>query len=287
MDNSLAIYLKEIGKFPLLNKEQELELGRRIKDEGDEDARQLMINSNLRLVVSIAKPFKNIYTSMSLEDLIAEGTTGLITAVEKYDYTMGYRFSTCAVPWIKQAIMKSIIDKSRVIRIPAHIVQKFNQEKKAYEELTRELGREPDSAEIAKKMGISIEELNDLRTWKQNTVSLSTPINDEEDNTLEDLCEDTHSETPVEYVEKQSQHEFVMKMIRELDDRTKKIFKLRYGLGEEGDDDIYFEEHTLEEIGEILVPHLTRERVRQIIVKTQQELKMKYSKQWESFTPII
>jgi len=278
MDNSLAIYLKEIGKFPLLNKEQELELGRRIKDEGDEDARQLMINSNLRLVVSIAKPFKNIYTSMSLEDLIAEGTTGLITAVEKYDYTMGYRFSTCAVPWIKQAIMKSIIDKSRVIRIPAHIVQKFNQEKKAYEDLTRELGREPDSAEIAKKMGITVEELNDLRTWKQNTVSLSTPINDEEDNTLEDLCEDTHTETPVEYVEKQSQHEFVMKMISGLDDRTKKIFKLRYGLGEEGDDEIYFEEHTLEEIGEILTPHLTRERVRQIIVKTQQELKMKYSK---------
>lgn len=276
MDNSLSLYLKEIAQYELLTKEQELELGRRIKDENDEDAREMMINHNLRLVVSIAKPFKNSYNNMSLEDLIAEGTTGLMTAVDKYDYTLGYRFSTCAVPWIKQAIMKSIIDKSRAIRIPAHIVQKFNQERKTREELTCDLGREPSSLEVAKKMGITIEDYNDLMSWKQNTVSLSTPINDEEDNTLEDLCEDTHTETPVEYVEKNSQHELAMEIIKGLDDRTKKIFKLRFGLGEEGDAPMYFEEHTLEEIGTLLTPNLTRERVRQIIVKTLQELKLEY-----------
>jgi len=276
MDNSLSIYLKEIGSYRLLTAKEELELGRRIKDENDEDARQLMIKHNLRLVVSIAKPFKNSYNNMSLEDLIAEGTTGLITAVEKYDYTLGYRFSTCAVPWIKQAITKSIIDKSRPIRIPAHIVQKFNQERKAREELTADLCREPSSEEVAKKLGMDIKDYNDLMSWKQNTVSLSTPINDEEDNTLEDLCEDTHTETPTEYVERNAQHELAMKIIGSLDDRTKKIFKLRFGLGEPGDPQMYFEEHTLEEIGGLLTPTLTRERVRQILVKACQDLKLQF-----------
>lgn len=276
MDNSLSIYLKEIAQYELLTAKDELELGRRIKDEGDEEARQTMIKHNLRLVVSVAKNFKNAYNNMSLEDLIAEGTTGLITAVGKYDYTMGYRFSTCAVPWIKQAITKSIIDKSRPIRIPAHIVQKFNQERKVREELTADLSREPSSEEVAKKLGMTIEDYNDLMSWKQNTVSLSTPINDEEDNTLEDLCEDTHSETPTEYVERNAQHDLAMKIISTLDERTKKIFKLRFGLGEDGDEPMYFEEHTLEEIGELLTPTLTRERVRQIIVKTLQELKIQF-----------
>ena len=276
--NSLAIYLKEISVYPLLNKEQELELGRRIKEENDEDARQTLINSNLRLVVSVAKPFKSPYNNMSLEDLIAEGNTGLITAVDKYDYTLGYRFSTCAVPWIKQAIMKSIIDKSRTIRVPAHIIQKFNQEKKAYEELTRTLNREPTKEEVAKKMGMSVQDYDDLMTWKQNTVSLSTPINDDESDTLEDLCEDTHEQSPTDYVNQNNDHEFVMKIIRELPDRTKKIFKLRFGLGEPGDEPMYFEEHTLEEIGGLLTPHLTRERVRQILLQTTKELKLKYEK---------
>jgi len=276
MNNSLAIYLKEIGAYPLLNREQELELGRRIQEEGDEDARQTLINSNLRLVVSVAKPFKSPYNNMSLEDLISEGNTGLITAVDKFDYRLGNRFSTYAVPWIKQAIMKAIIDKSRTIRVPAHIVQKFNQEKKAREELTNDLNREPTKYEMAKKLGISVEDYDDLMSWKQNTVSLSTPINDDESDTLEDLCEDTHTQTPVEYVEQNSQHEFVMKIISELPDRTKKIFKLRFGLGEPGDDPMYFEEHTLEEIGALLEPKLTRERVRQILLQTSKELKLKY-----------
>ena len=276
--NSLAIYLKEISVYPLLNKEQELELGRRIKEENDEDARQTLINSNLRLVVSVAKPFKSPYNNMSLEDLIAEGTTGLITAVDKYDYTLGYRFSTCAVPWIKQAIMKSIIDKSRTIRVPAHIIQKFNQEKKVFEELTSTLNREPTKEEVSKKLGMSVEEYDDLMSWKQNTVSLSTPINDDESDTLEDLCEDTHEQSPTDYVNRNSDHEFVMQIISELPDRTRKIFKLRFGLGEPGDDPMYFEEHTLEEIGGLLTPHLTRERVRQILLQTTKELKLKYEK---------
>lgn len=272
--NSLTIYLQQIGRYPLLTPEQELELGRRIKDEHDPIAREELANSNLRLVVSVAKTFKNQNTSM--DDLIAEGNLGLMTAVDKYDYTLGYRFSTCAVPWIKQAITKSIIDKSRQIRIPAHIVQLFNKHRTALDELAAQGICNPTDAQVAKQMGVDEDQIRDIVMWKQNTISIETPLGDEEGNTLEDMCADSESETPVEYTERMMRHDMVMDMIHELDDRTQLIFKLRYGLGEEGDAPECFQEHTLEEIGDLIEPKITRERVRQIIEKTVQKLHVTY-----------
>lgn len=213
-----------------------------------------------------------------LEDLIAYGNLGLITAVEKYDYTLGYRFSTCAVPWIKQAITKGITDNSRTMRIPAHIIQEFNAYKKAVEAIQAEQDGEPTVEQIARKMGNTVEDVKNLQQWKQNSISLSTPLGDSgDDDTIEDLCEDKHDESPVEYAERNERHEKVMQMIRDLkDERTKIIFKLRFGLGEENDPDEYFREHTLEEIGGILTPHLTRERVRQIVNKQLLTWKAQY-----------
>lgn len=275
-ENLFANYLQQIGHYPLLTAEQELELGRRIKEEKDEDAREKLINCNLRLVVSIAKNYKNQNTN--LEDLIQAGNIGLITAVEKFDYTKNFRFSTCAVPWIKQAIMKSIIDKSRMIRIPAHIVQLFNKEKKAIESFYQETNGEVDisDAEIARRMGINEADYNKLQAWKQNCVSLDTPIGDEEDNAVGDLCEDSNDESPKDYANKCAQMQLAREMLSTLDARTKLIFKLRFGLGEEGDPSEYFQEHTLEEIGELITPHITRERVRQILTQTIQKLKIKF-----------
>ena len=264
-DSSLALYLREIGKYPLLTAEQELELGRKIKDDKDEDAKRQLVNSNLRLVVSVAKNFKN--KNIPFEDLVSEGNMGLMTAAEKYDYTLGYRFSTCAVPWIKQAIMKSIADGSRTIRIPAHVIQQFNAYKKAIEKLTTELQEEPTYEQIAAEMKIDLEDVMKIVQWRQNTLSLETPLGDEEGNTLEDICPDQQDETPVEYTNKSLRREKILEMFNKLDERTKTIFKLRFGIAEEGDPEIFNEEHTLEEIGDMLNPKITRERVRQIVNK--------------------
>ncbi len=265
MENTLTLYLKSISAFPLLSAEQEKELGRRYKDEGDLTAREQLINSNLRLVVSVAKSYRNGNHNISLEDLIAEGNTGLMTAVDKFDYTRGFRFSTCAVPWIKQAITKSILDNSRAIRVPAHIVQKFNQYRNVRDKLIEEKGTEnPTLGEIANGMGIEVAELQQLLQWKQNTASLDTPVGDEEDTTLGDLCADD-AETPAEYTDRADRQGFIMRIINELDPRTRNIFKLRFGLGDDNDPEEYHTEHTLEEIGGLLKPAITRERVRQII----------------------
>lgn len=276
MDNSLALYLRTIGQYELLTAEQELELGRRIKEENDEEARQIMINSNLRLVVNVAKKYNNGNHSISLEDLIAEGNAGLITAVEKYDYTLGYRFSTCAVPWIKQAISKSIIDNSRPIRVPAHIIQEFNAYKKACESLVMKLEREPTVAEIAKEMAVETEDVLNILKWKQNTTSLETPLGDEEGNTLKDVCADEYDESPSEYAEKNLKQEFVQKLLADLPERTRNIFKLRFGLGTKDDPEEFRVEHTLEEIGNLLNPKITRERTRQIICQQISKWKMQF-----------
>ena len=274
MESSLALLLQEISQYPLLTKEQELELGKRIKDEGDKDARDRMVMSNMRLVVSVAKPFMNNYHGISLEDLVSFGTLGLMTAVDKYDYTLGYKFSTCAVPWIKQAIMKGIADNSRAIRIPANVIQKFNQYNKAVEDLAFEGNLTPSDEDICKKMSITKSDLDNLRQWRQNTSSLETPLGDEEGNTIGDLCADTHSETPVEYTERSERQIFVQKLLSGLDDRTKTIFKMRFGLGVEGDPDEFMVEHTLEEIGDYL--GITRERVRQIVQQQLTRWKLQY-----------
>lgn len=267
MESSLSLYLREIGRFPLLNAEQELELGRRIKDEQDQEARQELINSNLRLVVSVAKPFRNGNHNIPLEDLIAEGNIGLITAVDKYDYERGFRFSTCAVPWIKQAIMKAIVDKSRVVRIPAHIIKKFNQYRDVLDELLAEGEADPTNAMIAARMGISEDELGQLLQWRMNSASLETPLDEDDGDTLGDLCADEHDLSPTDYTSQQLNHDLIVKLLHGLDARTMAIMKLRFGLGEEGDPEEYFQEHTLEEIGELITPRITRERVRQIVTQ--------------------
>ena len=265
MENSLTLYLQSISRYPLLTANQEKELGRRYRDEGDMEAREMLINSNLRLVVSVAKNFRNGNHNIPLEDLIAEGNAGLMTAVEKFDYTRGFRFSTCAVPWIKQAITKSIIDNSRAIRVPAHIVQKFNVYRSVRDELIADGNENPSLEAIAEGMKITVDELQQLLTWKQNASSLDTPVGDEEDTTLGDLVADSGSESPEEYTERMERQSFIAKIIDELDPRTKAIFKLRFGLGTDEDPEEYHQEHTLEEIGAMLKPSITRERVRQII----------------------
>lgn len=273
-NNSFKDYLIEIGQYPLLNQEQELELGRRIKEEGDEDAREQLINSNLRLVVYIAKQYKNNY--VGIEDLVAEGNLGLIAAVDKYDYTYGYRFSTCATPWIKQAILKALTDKGRPIRLPAHIYQQITQIKKFIEIFVAKNSREPTRAEIAKALGIDEEKVDSLFQWKQDTISMDMPLGDEEKNTIADTIADPNDILPTKYVERQLMSEFIQKMIAKLPVRTQIIMKMRYGLGNDKDPEDWKNEHTLEEIGAYL--GITRERVRQIEKETIQNLKLEYNK---------
>ena len=273
-NNSFKDYLIEIGQYPLLNQEQELELGRRIKEEGDEDAREQLINSNLRLVVYIAKQYKNNY--VGIEDLVAEGNLGLIAAVDKYDYTYGYRFSTCATPWIKQAILKALTDKGRPVRLPAHIYQQITKIKKFIEIFVANNSREPTRAEIAKALGIDEEKIDSLFQWKQDTISMDMPLGDEEKNTIADTIADPNDILPTKYVERQLMSEFVQKMIAKLPARTQIIIKMRYGLGNDKDPEDWKNEHTLEEIGAYL--GITRERVRQIEKETIQNLKLEYNK---------
>ena len=273
-NNSFKDYLIAIGQYPLLNQEQELELGRRIKEEGDEDAREQLINSNLRLVVYIAKQYKNNY--VGIEDLVAEGNLGLIAAVDKYDYTYGYRFSTCATPWIKQAILKALTDKGRPVRLPAHIYQQITQIKKFIETFVANNSREPTRAEIAKALGIDEEKVDSLFKWKQDTISMDTPLGDEEKNTIADTIADPNDILPTKYVERELMREFIQKMIAKLPVRTQIIMKMRYGLGNDKDPEDWKNEHTLEEIGAYL--GITRERVRQIEKETIQNLKLEYNK---------
>lgn len=273
-NNSFKDYLIAIGQYPLLNQEQELELGRRIKEEGDEDAREQLINSNLRLVVYIAKQYKNNY--VGIEDLVAEGNLGLIAAVDKYDYTYGYRFSTCATPWIKQAILKALTDKGRPVRLPAHIYQQITQIKKFIDIFVAKNSREPTRAEIAKALGIDEEKVDSLFQWKQDTISMDMPLGDEEKNTIADTIADPNDILPTKYVERQLMSEFIQKMIAKLPARTQIIMKMRYGLGNDKDPEDWKNEHTLEEIGAYL--GITRERVRQIEKETIQNLKLEYNK---------
>ena len=273
-NNSFKDYLIEIGQYPLLNQEQELELGRKIKEEGDEEAREQLINSNLRLVVYIAKQYKNNY--VGIEDLVAEGNLGLIAAVDKYDYTYGYRFSTCATPWIKQAILKALTDKGRPVRLPAHIYQQITKIKKFIEIFVAKNSREPTRAEIAKALGIDEEKVDSLFQWKQDTISMDMPLGDEEKNTIADTIADPNDILPTKYVERQLMSEFVQKMIAKLPARTQIIMKMRYGLGNDKDPEDWKNEHTLEEIGAYL--DITRERVRQIEKETIQNLKLEYNK---------
>lgn len=264
--STLSEYFREVSRFPLLTRDQEAELGRRIKDNHDEQARLMLINCNLRLVIKIAKQFRS--PNVPFEDLIQEGNIGLLTAVDKYDYTLGFKFSTCAVPWIRQAITKSLIDKGRLIRLPAHIVQLLNNKRKAVDDLIARGISDPSPAEIADEMGIDEATVVTLIQKERNAVSLETPLDDDDEGaTLADLQSYEEEETPSDYAARTSQHDTIMAAISKLDERSQLVIKWSYGFTGDG------VPRTLEEIGQMLKPAITRERVRQI--KTQAESKLR------------
>lgn len=269
--SSFKEYLSTIARYPLLKPEEEIYLARRYK-QGDMEARETLINSNLRLVVYIAKSYKSNH--LTLEDLVMEGNLGLMTAVDKFDPELGNRFSTCATPWIKQAIMKAITEKGKTVRLPANVYQMFNNMNKALDNLALQGNHNPTDAELAAAMNIPEEKLMALKQWKKDTVSLSVPLGDDTDDTLEDLQADSEDESPVDYTQRKMNEDFVRQIINDLPERTRIIFKMRYGLGDENDPEDWQIEHTLEEIGDYL--DLTRERIRQIEKQTLQELKVKY-----------
>ena len=270
--NTFRNYLIEIGQYPLLTPEEELQLAYEYRD-GNLEARQKLILSNLRLVVNIAKNYKNSH--FSIADLVNEGNLGLITAVDKYNPDLGYRFSTCATPWIKQAISKAITDKGRNIRIPAHIYQLLAKYRKAIVDIEAD-GTKATDIEIAKQLNIEVEKVEELKGWLYDTVSTETPLGTESEETIGDLIPDTHTETPMEYTNKQLLYEKILKVLGTFKPRTQQIIKLRYGVGADGDEEMYFQEHTLEEIGEIL--GITRERVRQIEKQALAEMKVMWDR---------
>ena len=260
-DDPVRMYFKEIGKVPLLTAEEERELAIRI-EQGDEEAKKKLCESNLRLVVSIARRYLN--RGLSFLDLIQEGNLGLIKAVEKFDYTKGYKFSTYATWWIRQAITRSIADQARTIRIPVHMVETINKLIRISRQLLQEYGREPTSEEIAKEMGIPVEKVREIKKISQDPVSLETPIGEEEDSHLGDFIPDEDIPSPVDA----AAYSMLQKQLREvldtLSEREKKVLILRFGL----DDG---RPRTLEEVGKEF--NVTRERIRQIEAKALRKLR--------------
>ena len=260
--DTLNLYLKDVGKVELLG-DKEQEVARRCA-EGDEEAKNLLITANLRLVINIAK--KYVGRGMSLTDLIQEGNLGLIKAVDKFDYTKGFKFSTYATWWIRQAIERAIADKSRAIRIPVHMVETINKMNRVQHQLTQELGRDPTPEEISEKMNgvLTPEQIQDNLSLSLEPVSLEKSINDSDDTTLEDFIEDKDSETPTDYANSQSLKEQLYSSMKNLNEREQKVLHLRYGL----DDN---QPRTLEEVGREL--GVTRERIRQIEAKAIKKLR--------------
>ena len=259
--DSIQMYLREIGKVPLLNTEEEIALAKRI-ERGDLDARQELIKSNLRLVVSIAKKFTG--KNMSLLDLIQEGNIGLFRGVDKFDYHKGYKFSTYATWWIRQAITRSLADQSRTIRIPVHMVENINKFQQIERRLVQDLGREPMPEEIAAEMGEDLDKVNHIIKISQETISLGTPVGDDsEDSILEDFIEDQKTVTPDRVAALQILRDYVSQVISELTPREQKVLEMRFGLK----DGVA---HTLEEVGQEF--DVTRERIRQIEAKALEKI---------------
>lgn len=261
IEDPVRMYLKEIGKVPLLSTEEEIDLAKRMS-LGDENARKKLAEANLRLVVSIAKRY--VGRGMQFLDLIQEGNLGLIKAVEKFDYTKGYKFSTYATWWIRQAITRSIADQARTIRIPVHMVETINRLIRVSRQLLQDLGREPQPEEIAEKMEIPVERVREIMKISQEPVSLETPIGEEEDSHLGDFIQDDHVAVPADAATFTLLHEQLMEVLDTLTEREQKVLKLRFGL-EDG------RPRTLEEVGKEF--NVTRERIRQIEAKALRKLR--------------
>ncbi|MCQ2386877.1 MAG: RNA polymerase sigma factor RpoD [Clostridia bacterium] len=261
MDDPVKMYLKDIGKVPLLQPEEETELAKRMMD-GDEAAKRLLSEANLRLVVSIAKRYMG--RGMHFLDLIQEGNLGLMKAVEKFDYQKGFKFSTYATWWIRQAITRAIADQARTIRIPVHMVETINKLVRVSRKLSQELGREPQPAEIAAEMGVTEERVREIQKIAQDPVSLETPIGEEEDSHLSDFIEDEGSTAPTDAVTQSMLKEQLFSVLDTLTPREEKVLRLRYGL-EDG------RPRTLEEVGKEF--NVTRERIRQIEAKALRKLR--------------
>jgi RNA polymerase primary sigma factor len=259
-DDSVRMYLREIGRIPLLTTEDEIKLAKRIA-HGDQLAKKKLTEANLRLVVSIAK--KYIGRGLSLLDLIQEGNTGLIRAVEKFDYRKGFKFSTYATWWVRQAITRAIADQARTIRIPVHMIETINKLIRVQRTLVQELGREPTPSEIAKEMGIDEDKVHHIIKISQETVSLEAPVGEEEDSRLGDFLEDKESLSPEESAIYQLMKGHVEEFLSTLPPREQKILRMRFGL-ENG------RAHTLEEVGQEF--GVTRERIRQIEAKALKKL---------------
>ncbi|PJA47162.1 RNA polymerase sigma factor RpoD [Candidatus Uhrbacteria bacterium CG_4_9_14_3_um_filter_36_7] len=260
--DSIQMYLREIGKIPLLNAEQEVALAKR-KEHGDKEAEQRLIEANLRLVVSIAKKF--VGKQLSLLDLIQEGNIGLFRAVKKFDYRKGYKFSTYATWWIRQAITRALADQSRTIRIPVHMVETINRFSQIERRLIQDLGREPLPEEIAAEMNETVAKVCHIIKISQNTVSLETSVgDDDEDSTLTDFIEDIKTISPDRSAGRQILRDYVRAAMKFLTPREQKILEMRFGLA----DGVF---HTLEEVGQEF--DVTRERIRQIEAKALEKIK--------------
>ncbi len=275
--DSVQMYLREIGQYPLLNGEQEKELAKRIV-EGDDEARSILARSNLRLVVSIAKKYVNRSPDLTLLDLIQEGNLGLFKAVDKFDYTKGYKFSTYATWWIRQAITRALADQSRTIRIPVHMVETIAKYKQKVRELSQHLGRDPLPEEIAAEMGIEVEKIYTIQKINQDTVSLESPVGEDDDerSTLGSFIADDTIASPDQDASRRILNEQMMEILDELSPKERKILEMRNGLTDDGVC------YTLEEVGREF--GVTRERIRQIEAKALERIRFhERAKQLKSY----
>ena len=261
INDPVRMYLKEIGQIKLLTMDEELALAERIID-GDATAKTILAEANLRLVVSIAKRY--VGRGMLFLDLIQEGNIGLMKSVEKFDVTKGYKFSTYATWWIRQAITRAIADQARTIRVPVHMVETINKLARIQRQLTLELNREPSEEELAKKMGISVEKIREIYKISQEPVSLETPIGEEDDSHLGDFIKDERNLSPEEYATNEMLKDEISEVLETLTEREEKVIRLRFGL-EDG------KSRTLEEVGQMF--GVTRERIRQIEAKALRKLR--------------
>ena len=261
INDPVRMYLKEIGQIKLLTMDEELDLAERIQN-GDEQAKNILAEANLRLVVSIAKRY--VGRGMLFLDLIQEGNIGLMKSVEKFDVSKGYKFSTYATWWIRQAITRAIADQARTIRVPVHMVETINKLARIQRQLTLELNREPTEEELAKKMNVSVEKIREIYKISQEPVSLETPIGEEDDSHLGDFIKDERNLSPEEYATNEMLKDEIAEVLETLTEREEKVIRLRFGL-EDG------KSRTLEEVGQLF--GVTRERIRQIEAKALRKLR--------------